>query len=110
VSDISPLAGIPLVSLTLAGTWVINLTPLADTGLQRLHIARTRVSDLRPLKNLALTRLVFSPSRIQKGIEEVKNMASLSELGTSFGEPGSQDNLMPPSAFWSLYDAGQIKE
>ena len=110
VEDILPLRTMPLESLTLAGTKVSDLNPLKGHPLQRLHIARSEVTDLTPLQWMRLARLVFTPGRIKKGIEHARNMASLREIGTAFGEAewGIADNLMPPAAFWEQYDAGRF--
>jgi internalin A len=99
VTDISSLAGCPLISLTLDGTKVSDLTPLSRMAtLRRLHIAGTPVRDLTPLQGLALTRLIFTPSNITKGIEAVRGMKSITELGPSL------QVRMPPEKFWALYD------
>lgn len=98
VTDISPLAKCPLVSLTLHRTAVSDLSPLANTRLQRLHIGETPVTDLTPLASLHLTRLVFDIGKIKKGIEGIKEMRSLQELGSKF-EDGA-NNLVPPAQFW----------
>jgi hypothetical protein len=99
VSDISALAGCPLQSLTLEGTRVDDLTPLAGVGsLKRLHIGGTPVTDLTPLKGLALDRLIFNPDRITAGMEVVREMDSLQELGKTL------EGRMPPAIFWSRYD------
>jgi len=111
VSDITPLKTVPLVSLTLAGTKVSDLSPLKGLPLRRLHIARSEVTDLAPLEWLALDRLVFTPSKIEKGIEHARNMTSLVEIGTSFGEEaeGRQTDVVPAAMFWEQYDAGKFK-
>ncbi|MDF1826027.1 MAG: leucine-rich repeat domain-containing protein [Verrucomicrobiales bacterium] len=98
VVDISPLSSSPLVSLTLHRTKVNDLSPLANTALQRLHIGETEVTDLNPLKGLRLTRLVFDPDDIQKGMEAVKAIPTITEIGTKF-EDGEND-LKPAAAFW----------
>ncbi len=112
VEDLRPLASCPnLISLTIAGTKVRDLTPLKGLRLERLHLARTPVEDLTPLRWLRLTRLVFNPSRIRSGLEEVRSMTTLREIGTSFGEEdkGRPDDLMPPAIFWEKYDAGDFR-
>lgn len=109
VSDITPLAKLPLVSLTLAGTKVSDVSPLKGHPIQRLHIARSEVTDLSPLEWMQLTRLVFTPSKIQSGIQYARNMRSIREIGTEFGDPSRPDNMMPPYVFWERYDAGQFK-
>ena len=102
VSDISALSDCPLVSLTLHKARVKDLSPLANSSLKRLHIGETPVTDLTPLKGLTLTRLIFTPGRIVKGIEIVRNMKSIREIGPSF------ENRMAPSRFWSLYSKGKF--
>lgn len=74
VSNIAPLKGLPLKSLTLHLTRVVDLSPLSGSSLERLHIGETPVEDLTPLLGLHLTRLVFTPDRIKKGLEVVKAM------------------------------------
>ncbi|GAB6166052.1 hypothetical protein JCM19992_20520 [Thermostilla marina] len=112
VSDLSPLQGSSLVSLTIAGTKVKDLSPLRGIPLQRLHIARSEVTDLSPIRWLRLTRLVFTPSKIETGLDEARLMTSLQEIGTAFGEEdwGIETRMYPPSQFWRLYDAGELKE
>jgi len=103
VSDISPLSDCPLVSLTLHKTLVKDLGPLANSRLERLHIGETPMSDLTPLKGLSLKRFIFTPGRITKGIEIIRGMKSIREIGPSF------ENRMNPSQFWSLYSEGKFK-
>ncbi len=104
VSDISALAlNQTLVSLTLHNTAVSDLTPLMGTKLQRLHIGQTQVTDLTPLKDLQLTRLVFTPSSITKGIEDIRKIPSLQQLGTEY------KSMMPAKKFWKLYDKKKLK-
>ena len=112
VSDVGPLQSAPgLVSLTLAGTKVSDLSPLKGLGLKRLHLARSQVTDLSPLKWLSLERLVFTPGKIEKGIDVARRMASIREIGTAFGEEaeGRQGDLVPPHVFWQRYDAGKLR-
>jgi internalin A len=99
VEDLTPLAKCPLVSLTVHRTAVSDLSPLAGTRLQRLHIGGTRVTDLTPLEGVPLTRLVFDASQIQKGLEVVKRMPTLQEIGSQF-EDGA-NNLKPPGVYWA---------
>jgi Leucine-rich repeat (LRR) protein len=99
VSDISLLIGCPMKSLTLEGTKVADLRPLSRmTSLKRLHIGNTPVSDLSPLKTLKLERLIFTPRNIRKGLDVVRNMKTLMEVGTTL------ETRMPPEQFWSRYD------
>lgn len=107
VADISPLRRVPLISLTLQDTLVTDLSPLEGHPLQRLHIGGSAVTDLTPVGSLQLTRLVFTPSRIKKGLDLVRKMPSLKELGTRFDD--NADDKMPPATFWELYDKGELK-
>ncbi|HPM80414.1 MAG TPA: hypothetical protein PLF81_06920 [Candidatus Anammoximicrobium sp.] len=107
VADISPLRRVPLVSLTLQDTRVSDLSPLEGHPLQRLHIGGAEVTDLTPIGSLQLTRLIFTPGKIKTGLDAVRKMASLQELGTRFDD--AADDKMPPAAFWELYDKGEVK-
>lgn len=99
VRDISPLAGCPLISLTLEGTKVSDLKPLSKmSSLKRLHIGQTLVRDLTPLKSLKLERLIFTPKNIGMGLDVVRNMKTLTEVGTTL------EARMSPQEFWSRYD------
>lgn len=98
VSEIAPLAELPLVSLTLHKTPVKDLSPLAkSTSLRRLHIGETAVEDLTPLAGMKLDRLIFTPEKIQSGLEVIRQMPSLKELDTQFG----QTPLRTPAQFWA---------
>ena len=89
VTDISPLKNAPLVSLTLHRTKVADLSVVQDLPLlQRLHVGETKVTDLTPLKGMSLTRLVFTPNRIEKGIEALYKNSIDGYMG-DFG-------MMPP--------------
>ncbi len=104
VDNIAPLKGAPLVSLTLRGTRVKDLSPLSGSQtLQRLHIAETRVEDLSPLAGLQLTRLVFTPSRIDRGIEVARAIPTMKEMGDSL------EGMVHPLQFWERYDAGGFR-
>jgi hypothetical protein len=103
VKDISPLKRVPLVSLTLENTEVADISPLAGHPIQRLHIGRAEVTDLTPVGQMQLHRLIFTPSKIKRGIDVVRNSPTLQELGTNF------DNRMPPPTFWALYDEGKLE-
>lgn len=100
VRDLSPLGSVPLESLTVEGCPVDDLSPLTGHAtLRRLHIALTEVTDLTPIVELELTRLIFSPPRITKGLEQVRAMSTLTEIGMGF------EAMMSPPRFWSLIDS-----
>lgn len=105
ISDISVLTGKRLVSLDLEGTTVADLRALAGMkSLQRLNIARSDISDLTPLKGLTLTRLIFTPQRITKGLDAVREMKTLTELDVELRD----SDRLTPEEFWKRYDAGQF--
>ena len=63
VSDLSPLAHMPLETLDLSRTYIAdvgNLQALAGTRLRKLNLAHTRVKDLAPLKGLPIEWLDIS--------------------------------------------------
>jgi Leucine-rich repeat (LRR) protein len=77
---------------------VADLKPLSRiTSLKRLHIGQTPVSDLTPLKYLKLERLIFTPGNITRGLDVVRNMKTITELGSTL------ETRMPPEQFWLRY-------
>ena len=105
VEDFSALEGLYLESLDVHDTAFGNadLALLKGMPLQRLNIARTKVTDLKPLAGLQLQRLIFTPSRIEHGLEVIRNMSSLRELDTHF----RPERRLTPEEFWERYDADQ---
>ena len=107
VTDISPLATTPIQSLTLHRTQVSDLHPLATLStLQRLHIGETPVKDLLPVSRLPLTRLVFTPANIEKGIDEVRKIPTMQQVGVEFED--NMQTLMSPFEFWEKFDKGEF--
>jgi len=104
VTDLAPLKKVPLVSLTLENTPVEDISPLAGTSLQRLHIGGTKVKDLTPVGQMGLSRLIFTPERIEKGIDVVRKSESIGEIGNDF------EHRLTPDEFWILYDEGKLKQ
>ena len=98
IEDVSGLSESPLVSVTLHQTKVTDLSPFSNTALQRLHIGETPVRDLSPLAGMRLTRLVFDPEKIEKGMDAVKAIRTMQQIGRKF-EDGNND-LAPPAVFW----------
>ena len=64
------------------------------------------MSDLTPLKGLLLTRLVFDPARIEQGLDIVRTMPSLRELGVEMRT--DTNTLMAPAVFWQQYSQGTL--
>ena len=104
VSDVSGLSGLPLISLTLHRTLVEDVLFVRQLPvLQRLHIGETLIEDLTPLAGVNLTRLVFTPSRIKRGMNVVRSLYGLREIGTVFDDSGR--DITSPEAFWSKYSS-----
>ena len=101
VSDITALEGVKLVSLDLKETKVSDLNALKGmTSLKRLNIAETDVKDLTPLAGLELERLIFTRDNIDVGLEVVRAMTSIREIGESLEDSAN----MTFDGYWNEYD------
>ena len=101
VKDLGPLKDMPLESLDCHRTPVSDLNPLKGMALETLFITDTKVTDLTPLTGMKLKEFCFTPGNITKGIEIVRGMKSIRQIGIDRG------NLRPPDEFWKRYDAGK---
>ncbi len=77
-----------------------DLAPLKGMPLEELYCDRTLITDLSPLAGMKLKKLTFTPNPGLKGLEAIRQMASLVEIGTTTG------TLMSSNEFWKKYDAG----
>jgi hypothetical protein len=102
VASLVALKGMPLEILICDSTLVSDLTPVEDMPLVRLGCSETQVSDLSPLRGKRLADLFFTPARINKGIDDVRQMATLRTMGESFWKK------MPTPEFWKKYNAGEF--
>ena len=65
VSDLTPLADLPLEVLRLSNTRVRDLGPLKDSKIEQLHLGGCRgVKDLAPLRGLPLQTLALNGTGI----------------------------------------------
>jgi serine/threonine protein kinase/Leucine-rich repeat (LRR) protein len=103
VADLSPLSGMRLTYLVCQVTRVANLSPLKGMPLEELYCERTAVKDFSPLAGMKLKRLSFTPNPDLKGLEAVRQMDSLVEIGPA------QYKLIPSNLFWKQYDEGALK-
>ena len=104
VSDLSPLEGMPLKKLTIhQNSKIVDVTPLKGMPLRDLAMHLTSVTDLSPLQGMELERLTFDPGKITKGIEILREMETIKEIGTD------HYHLMKPEEFWKKYDAGEFR-
>ena len=123
VTDLSPVKGAPLTYLDLGETAVRDLTPLRGMKLTSLRINFTAIRDLSPLRGMPLTfldlkgcdglsditplegmplkKLVFTPGNIKKGMDVLRRLRTLTEIGPA------ADQLTSPAKFWRKYDAGE---
>lgn len=99
VTDLSPAGTMALERLTASGcSGITSIDALSKTKIKELDIAGTQVTDLSPLESLPLESLRFSPSRITKGIQTVRKMASITQFG------GDTFHMLKPEFFWLNYD------
>ena len=104
VSDLSPLAEMKLTHLDCSSTFVSDLAPLRGMGLTVLDCRENRVSDLSPLEGMKLAEFNFTPKKITKGLNIIRQMTSLKRIGI-----GHQDqDKFPAAEFWRKYDAGEF--
>ena len=64
ISDLSPLRGMALTSLTCWRSPVVDISPLSDMPLTVLDLRSTTVTDLSPLRGVQLTRLFFDGTHV----------------------------------------------
>jgi hypothetical protein len=102
VADLSPLSGMPITSLACQVTQVADLSPLKGMPLEVLWCDRTLVTDLSPLAGMKLKKLTFTPNPEMKGLQAIRQMNSLVEIGTE------NDKIIPSNEFWKKYDAGEF--
>ncbi len=103
VADLAPLAGLPLTKLAIDNTPVADLAPLAGLPLVHLSLERSKVTDLSALQRLSLEHVAFTPANIAKGIDLLRQMKSVTQIGTAWNAE------LPPEEFWKKYDAGEFK-
>ncbi|MDB5336939.1 MAG: stkP 3 [Planctomycetaceae bacterium] len=103
VADLSPLRGMQLTILACQSTQVTDLLPLKGMPLEVLSCEKTLITDLSPLAGMKLKKLSFTPKPELRGLQAIRHMDSLVEIGPSQGE------LMPRSEFWRKFDAGEFK-
>ena len=86
VTDLSPLAGLPIEILSLSGTDVKDLTPLKSMPLTELRLdGCKKIVDLTPLNSLQKLSSLTLPQRGTVDIDFLREMRSLERL--SFSEP-----------------------
>jgi hypothetical protein len=102
VSDLGPLEGVPLTRMHCVNTPVADLTPLHKMRLRVLAIEGTSVTDLSPLKGMPLVHIRLTPKNITRGLEILRDMKSIKEIGIS------ENAYWSPAEFWARYDKGEF--
>jgi Leucine-rich repeat (LRR) protein len=93
VQDLSPLKGMKLVELSVQGAaGVDDLHPLSGMPLLRLNVAETQVSDLSPLRNMKLTSLAVHQTPVSS-LSPLKDLPQLKSLTCDF-RPGPAASLL----------------
>ena len=83
LSDLSPLAGMPLVTLRVSKSQVADLSPLKGMPLKELVCGLSKVSDLSPLKSMRLTILDCFRATSVSDLSPLQGMP-LEHLGIAF--------------------------
>jgi Leucine-rich repeat (LRR) protein len=113
-SDLAPLKGMPLKSLDLLDMPVTDLTPLAGMPLRSLTLFHISAADLSPLEGMKLTTLTLKYTRVSDltplqgmPLTELYLMRShVSDLSPLAGMPLETLDL---SANWSVSDLTPLK-
>ena len=103
VADLSPLKGLKLTVLNCADTNVSDLSPLNGMPLVKLTLDGTQVDDLSPLEGMKLSDVTITPRNIRVGLEVLRRMPSLQKLRSN-----PTDAAFMPKQFWKRYDAGEF--
>ncbi len=93
IEDLSALAGSPLAHLDLRRTPSQSLSPLRGMPLRSLDIRFTAISDLTPLRDMPMERIAFHPARINRGIESLRKVGTLTVI-----------NRRSTADFWARFD------
>ena len=108
VTNLTPLAGLPLTLLNCHGLKVTNLTPLRGRPLRSLILTETSVTDLRPLAECPTLESLGLPDGA-KDLSPLRKLPKLTLLSYGMnGGGGLPDRQMSPNqtakAFWRDYD------
>jgi hypothetical protein len=130
IRDFSPLKGMPLEVLELRestgpldlsvfkgaplprGFGVVNFRGTVNCGdffqgarLPGLYLHGCEsFTDLSPLEGAEIQVLTFTPKYVKKGIEVVRGLKGLTQIGVDDG------SLLPAQDFWKKYDAGEFSK
>jgi len=104
ISNLSPLRDLPLTSLNCTRNPIKDLSPISNLHLELLRFEDTDVTDLTPLAKMRLEAVSFTPGKIVRGIDVLRNMTSIKKIGPTLAPA----DVLPPAEFWKKYDAGEF--
>jgi len=79
VNQILPLTGLPISTLDLSGTAIVDFHWLRNSGVENLNLSGTPVSDLTPLFNLPITDLCLANCPSVR-LEQLRNFQKLDKV------------------------------
>ncbi|MBT6498245.1 MAG: SUMF1/EgtB/PvdO family nonheme iron enzyme, partial [Planctomycetaceae bacterium] len=82
LADLSPLQGIPILSLNCSNTRVADLSPLQRMQLGYLHCGNTQVADLSPLQEMPLKELFCPEAAARKNAPLLKKIKTLKTINS----------------------------
>ncbi|MBL7220027.1 MAG: protein kinase [Phycisphaerae bacterium] len=105
LTSLRGIEGMPLASLNLSGCSLLtSLKGIEGMVLTELNIVDAGVSDLSALRGMMLEKFHFTPKNITKGIEIIRNMKSIRQIGIRW------DHRLKPEEFWKKYDAEKASD
>ena len=96
VSQILPLAGLPIQKLDLSGTGITDLHWLRDSGVENLNLSSTPVTDLTPLFNLPITDLCLANCPGIR-LDQLRNFPKLDKVIVSSKQLTSTQRILAQS-------------
>lgn len=80
VTDLRPIAHLPLVSLSISRNPITDLTPLQKLPLQYLEMRGMQPADLTPLQKLPLTEISMPPPQVRRHVELLRTIPTLKKV------------------------------
>jgi internalin A len=93
--------------LHVAYTAVKDLAPLRGMKLNEFSCGMSGVTDLSPLEGMPLEALSFTPSRIAKGMDAIRGMATLKRIENDGDARAWDVGFLPAEQFWKAYDCAE---
>ena len=103
----APLQGMKLTTVNLVYCrGVQDLTPLKGMPLVALDLAGCGARDLSALQGMPLTDVSIEPRAISQGMDVLRRMTTLKSITIG----GERREKLTPDQFWKRYDAGEFKK